>query len=56
MFGDTAVAVHPDDARYTHCIGKFVVLPLVGRRIPIIADEYADMEKGSGAVKITPGA
>ena len=54
MFGDTAVAVHPDDARYTHCIGKFVVLPLVGRRIPIIADEYADMEKGSGAVKITP--
>ena len=54
MFGDTAVAVHPDDERYADVIGKFVVLPLVGRRIPIIADEYADMEKGSGAVKITP--
>ena len=54
IFGDTAVAVHADDARYTHYIGKFVILPLVGRRIPIIADEYADMEKGSGVVKITP--
>ena len=48
MFGDTAVAVHPDDARYADVIGKFVVLPLVGRRIPIIADEYADMEKVQG--------
>src|SRR5579863_4087205 len=54
MLGDTAVAVHPDDERYTHLIGKTAILPLVGRRIPIIGDEYADPEKGSGAVKITP--
>ncbi|MBT7484798.1 MAG: valine--tRNA ligase, partial [Rhodospirillales bacterium] len=54
MLGDTAVAVHPDDERYTDLIGKNVVLPLVGRLIPIVADEYADPEKGSGAVKITP--
>ncbi|TMK45980.1 MAG: valine--tRNA ligase, partial [Alphaproteobacteria bacterium] len=54
MLGDTAVAVHPDDARYTHLIGKHVILPLVGRRIPIVADEYSDPEKGSGAVKVTP--
>ena len=54
MLGDTAVAVHPDDERYKDLIGKTVVLPLVGREIPIIADEYADPEKGSGAVKITP--
>ena len=54
MFGDTAVAVHPDDPRYKNMIGKHVTLPLMGRRIPIVADEYADMEKGSGAVKITP--
>jgi valyl-tRNA synthetase len=54
MLGDTAVAVHPDDARYKHLVGKNVILPLVGRRIPIIADEYSDPEKGSGAVKITP--
>src|SRR5205085_8447551 len=54
MLGDTAVAVHPDDARYTHLVGKHVILPLVGRRIPIVADEYSDPEKGSGAVKITP--
>ncbi|MDD9900578.1 MAG: valine--tRNA ligase [Alphaproteobacteria bacterium] len=54
MFGDTAVAVHPDDARYKDLIGKSVVLPIVGREIPIVADEYADPEKGSGAVKITP--
>ena len=54
MLGDTAVAVHPDDERYQHLIGKNVILPLVGRRIPIIADEYSDPEKGSGAVKITP--
>ncbi len=54
MLGDTAVAVHPDDARYQHLVGKNVILPLVGRRIPIIADEYSDPEKGSGAVKITP--
>ncbi|MGH6792523.1 MAG: valine--tRNA ligase, partial [Methyloceanibacter sp.] len=54
MLGDTAVAVHPDDERYKHLIGKNVSLPLVGRRIPIVADEYSDPEKGSGAVKITP--
>ncbi|XSG82704.1 MAG: valine--tRNA ligase [Methyloligella sp. ZOD6] len=54
MLGDTAVAVHPEDERYTDLIGKNVILPLVGRRIPIVADEYSDPEKGSGAVKITP--
>ncbi|MDE2739906.1 MAG: class I tRNA ligase family protein, partial [Paracoccaceae bacterium] len=54
MLGDTGVAVHPEDARYTHLIGKDVVLPLVGRRIRIVADSYADPTKGSGAVKITP--
>ena len=54
MLADTAVAVHPGDARYTHLIGKCVRLPIVGRPIPIIADDYADPEKGSGAVKITP--
>ena len=54
MLGDTAVAVHPEDERYTHLVGKHVILPLVGRRIPIVADEYSDPEKGSGAVKITP--
>jgi valyl-tRNA synthetase len=54
MLGDTAVAVHPEDARYKDLVGKLVVLPLVGREIPIVADEYSDPEKGSGAVKITP--
>jgi valyl-tRNA synthetase len=54
MLGDTGVAVHPDDERYKDLIGKFCILPIVGRRIPIVADEYADPEKGSGAVKITP--
>src|SRR6202022_2402228 len=54
MLGDTAVAVHPKDARYLHLQGKKVRLPLVGRLIPIIADEYSDPEKGTGAVKITP--
>jgi len=54
MLGDTAVAVHPDDERYQALIGRDVVLPLVGRRIPIVADHYSDPEKGSGAVKITP--
>ncbi len=54
MLGDTAVAVHPDDERYKHLVGKNVRLPLVGRLIPIIADEYSDPEKGTGAVKITP--
>jgi valyl-tRNA synthetase len=54
MLGDTAVAVHPEDARYRDLIGKFAILPLLGRRIPIVADEYSDPEKGTGAVKITP--
>jgi valyl-tRNA synthetase len=54
MLGDTAVAVHPDDERYKDLVGKLAVLPLVGREIPIIADEYSDPKKGSGAVKITP--
>ena len=54
MLGDTAVAVHPDDERYKDLVGKNVVLPIVGRAIPIVADAYADPEKGSGAVKITP--
>ena len=55
MLGDAAVAVHPDDERYKDLIGKFAVLPLANRRIPIIADEHSDPEKGTGAVKITPG-
>lgn len=55
MLGDTAVAVHPEDARYKHLVGKTVLLPLTNRAIPIVADEYSDPEKGSGAVKITPG-
>jgi valyl-tRNA synthetase len=54
MLGDTAVAVHPENERIGHLIGQHVILPLVGRRIPIVGDDYADPEKGSGAVKITP--
>ena len=54
LLGDTGVAVNPEDPRYASLVGKFVTLPLVGRRIPIVADEHADMEKGSGCVKITP--
>jgi valyl-tRNA synthetase len=54
MLGDTAVAVHPDDERYAHLVGGFVNLPLVDRRIPIIADTYVDREFGTGCVKITP--
>ncbi|MBM6594216.1 valine--tRNA ligase [Microvirga pudoricolor] len=54
MLGDVAVAVHPDDERYKDLIGKFALVPLIGRRIPIVADEYSDPEKGTGAVKITP--
>jgi valyl-tRNA synthetase len=54
MLGDTAVAVHPDDGRYRDLVGKNAILPIVGRCIPIIADDYADPEQGSGAVKITP--
>ncbi|KQU59419.1 valine--tRNA ligase [Bacillus sp. Leaf406] len=54
MIGDTAVAVHPEDDRYKHLIGKTVILPITGREIPIVGDDYVDMEFGSGAVKITP--
>jgi len=54
MLGDTAVAVHPEDERFRDLVGKRVILPLVGRAIPVVADEYSDPEKGSGAVKITP--
>ena len=54
MFGDAAVAVHPDDARYQDLVGREVLLPLTERRIPVIADEYVDMEFGTGCVKITP--
>ena len=54
MLGDTAVAVHPEDERYKHLIGKTVTLPIIGREIPIVGDDYVDMEFGSGAVKITP--
>ncbi|WP_342535856.1 valine--tRNA ligase [Sporosarcina sp. FSL K6-3508] len=54
MLGDTAVAVHPDDERYQHLIGKMVKLPIVDREIPIVADDYVEMDFGSGAVKITP--
>ncbi|MEV4129321.1 valine--tRNA ligase [Nocardia sp. NPDC049707] len=54
MLGDTAVAVHPDDDRYRHLIGREIVLPLTGRRIPVVADEHVDPEFGTGAVKVTP--
>jgi len=54
MLGDTAIAVHPENEKLKHLIGRFAILPLVGRRIPIVADDYADPEKGTGAVKITP--
>ncbi len=54
MLGDTAVAVHPDDERYKHLVGKNVVLPLVNKEIPIVADEYVEMDFGTGVVKITP--
>ena len=55
MLADTAVAVHPDDERYRHLVGGYCTLPLVGRRLPIIADEHVDPEFGTGALKITPG-
>ena len=55
MLADMAVAVHPDDARYKDVIGKQIVLPITGRRVPIVADDHADPELGTGAVKITPG-
>jgi valyl-tRNA synthetase len=54
MLGDTGVAVNPEDPRYKNLIGKDILLPLVNRRIPVVADEHADMEKGTGAVKVTP--
>ncbi len=54
MLGDTGIAVHPSDERYRELVGRHAILPLVGRRIPIVADEYADPAQGSGAVKITP--
>ncbi len=54
LLGDSAVAVHPEDERYTHLVGKMLILPLVGREIPVVADEYVDKEFGTGCVKITP--
>ena len=51
MLGDSGVAVHPKDERYQHLIGKTVILPIVGREIPIVADDYVDMEFGTGVVK-----
>ena len=54
MLGDTAVAVHPEDERYRHLVGKKVVLPLIGREIPVVADDYVELEFGTGVVKITP--
>ena len=54
MLGDTAVAVHPEDERYAHLVGKTLILPLVGREIPVIADEYVERDFGTGCVKITP--
>ena len=55
ILGDTAVAVHPDDARYTHVVGKTALVPMLNREIPVIADEYVDPEFGTGALKVTPG-
>ena len=54
MLGDVAVAVHPENEKLKHLIGQNAILPLVGRSIPIVGDDYADPEKGTGAVKITP--
>src|SRR5690606_9352753 len=54
MLGDVAVMVHPEDERYAHLIGAMVTLPLVGRQIPVIADDYVDREFGTGVVKVTP--
>ena len=55
ILGDTGVAVHPDDARYQHFIGKKAIVPILGREVPVIADDYVDREFGTGALKITPG-
>ena len=54
MLGDTGVAVHPDDERYKHLVGKNAILPLVGRKLPIVADDYVELGFGTGAVKMTP--
>lgn len=54
MLGDSAVAVNPSDERYQHLVGRKVLLPIVNRQIPIVADSYVDMEFGTGVVKITP--
>jgi valyl-tRNA synthetase len=54
MLGDVAVAVHPDDPRYKHLVGEHAILPLVGRRLPIIADDYVKPEFGTGVLKVTP--
>ena len=54
MLGDTAVAVNPSDERYKRLVGKYIILPIVGREIPIIADKYVDPEFGTGCVKVTP--
>jgi valyl-tRNA synthetase len=55
LFGDTAVAVNPNDDRYKHLIGKFAIIPLCNREVPIIGDDYVDLEKGTGCLKVTPG-
>ena len=55
ILGDTAVAVHPDDPRYAQLVGRTAIVPILGRRIPVIADAYVDMEFGTGALKVTPG-
>ena len=54
MLGDTAIVVNPNDERYKDVIGKTVILPIVGRELPILADEYVDIDFGSGAMKVTP--
>jgi len=54
MLGDTGIAVNPEDERYAHLVGKTAILPLVGRELPIVADDYVDKDFGSGAVKMTP--
>ena len=55
ILGDTAVAVHPDDERYKHLVGKTAIVPMLNREIPVIADAYVDLEFGTGALKVTPG-
>ena len=55
LLGDTAVSVHPEDERFKHLIGKTAIVPLCNREVPIICDDYVDMEKGTGCLKVTPG-